>query len=115
MILYPCCSLILMLTFNLIAVDVSAGDCRGAGSYLSESEVTERVLNVIQKFDKVDAGKLSPTAHFKQDLGLDSLDETEVVMAFEEEFSVDIPDAEADKIKSVKDAINFITAEPNAK
>merc|ERR1712157_151061 len=60
-------------------------------SYLDREEVTARVLDVVKKFDKVDGSKVTPTSNFKTDLGLDSLDETEVVMAFEEEFSVDIP------------------------
>ena len=77
--------------------------------------MTARVIEVVKKFDKVDQSKVTPTSNFKADLGLDSLDETEVVMAFEEEFNIDIPDAEADKIKSLEDAINFVTADPNAK
>jgi len=48
-------------------------------------------------------------------LGLDSLDSVEMVMAFEEEFVIEIPDAEADKIMSCKDAIDYITTHPNAK
>jgi len=54
-------------------------------------------------------------AHFQKDLGLDSLDTVEVVMAFEEEFAVEIPDSEADKIMSASDAINYISAHPHAK
>ena len=77
--------------------------------------MTARVMEVVKKFDKVEQSKVTPTSNFKSDLGLDSLDETEVVMAFEEEFNIDIPDAEADKIKSLEDAINFVTADPNAK
>ena len=48
---------------------------------------------------------MTPSAHFVNDLGLDSLDTVEVVMAFEEEFAIEIPDAEADRIASVDDAI----------
>lgn len=51
---------------------------------------------------------------FVKDLGLDSLDAVEVVMAIEEEFSVEIPDKDADEIKSVKQAIEYITKHPNA-
>ena len=72
-------------------------------------------MEVVKKFDKVDQSKVTPTSHFKNDLGLDSLDETEIVMAFEEEFNMDIPDVEADKIRSIDDAINFVVADPNAK
>ena len=49
--------------------------------------------------------QVTPSAHFVNDLGLDSLDTVEVVMAFEEEFAIEIPDAEADRIASVDDAI----------
>lgn len=56
-----------------------------------------------------------PSAHFEKDLGLDSLDVVELVMAFEEEFAVEIPDADADKILSVEDAVNYIASHPMAK
>lgn len=64
--------------------------------------VTERVLETMKTFEKVDASKLSSDAHFKNDLGLDSLDAVEVVMAIEEEFMVEIPDADAEKIQSCR-------------
>lgn len=59
--------------------------------------------------------QVSETASFKQDLGLDSLDEVEIVMAIEEEFALEIPDAEADKIKSTRDVIEFVASHPRAK
>ncbi|KAK3259486.1 Acyl carrier protein 2, mitochondrial [Cymbomonas tetramitiformis] len=86
-----------------------------AGTYLEKGDVTERVLEVVKKFEKVDPAKVSPTASFSGDLGLDSLDEVEVVMAFEEEFVIEIPDAEADKITSCADAIDYIVSHPMAK
>ncbi len=58
---------------------------------------------------------MTPTAHFQKDLGLDSLDTVEVVMAFEEEFAIEIPDSEADKLMSAADAITYISAHPHAK
>ena len=58
---------------------------------------------------------MSPSAHFQKDLGLDSLDTVEVVMAFEEEFAIEIPDSEADKILSTDDAISYIAGHPHAK
>jgi NADH dehydrogenase (ubiquinone) 1 alpha/beta subcomplex 1, acyl-carrier protein len=86
-----------------------------AAKYLDRNEVSERVINIVKKFDQVDASKVSPAAHFTNDLGLDSLDAVEVVMAIEEEFAVEIPDAEAEKILSVEDAINYIASHPQAK
>lgn len=59
--------------------------------------------------------QVSPTAHFQKDLGLDSLDTVEVVMALEEEFAVTIPDAEADKILSTEEAISYLSSHPQAK
>ena len=58
---------------------------------------------------------MTPAARFKEDLDLDSLDAVEVVMAIEEEFSVEIPDSEADKILSVADAVAYISGHPMAK
>lgn len=75
----------------------------------------DRVQSVLKNFEKVDAAKVSPTAHFSNDLGLDSLDAVEVCMALEEEFMITIPDAEAEKILSVEDAVTFIAAHPQAK
>ena len=59
--------------------------------------------------------QVSPDADFQKDLGLDSLDVVELVMALEEEFGVEIPDAEADKIASVSDAVNYMMSNPLAK
>jgi NADH dehydrogenase (ubiquinone) 1 alpha/beta subcomplex 1 len=58
---------------------------------------------------------VTPASSFSGDLGLDSLDAVEVVMALEEEFSVEIPDAEADKITSVAEAVSYLSSNPNAK
>eukprot|EP00245_Coleochaete_scutata_P006761 TRINITY_DN21541_c0_g1_i1.p1 TRINITY_DN21541_c0_g1~~TRINITY_DN21541_c0_g1_i1.p1 ORF type:complete len:129 (-),score=36.62 TRINITY_DN21541_c0_g1_i1:764-1150(-) len=84
-------------------------------AHLEKGKVTDRVLDVIKSFEKVDEKKVTPTAHFQTDLGLDSLDQVEVVMAFEEEFALEIPDADADKILSVPDAIHYISSHPQAK
>lgn len=70
---------------------------------------------VIRAFPQVDPTKVTDTASFKEDLSLDSLDAVEVVMAIEDEFTIEIPDSEADKILTVADAVNFITTHPAAK
>ncbi|KAL9675591.1 hypothetical protein QQ045_003793 [Rhodiola kirilowii] len=85
------------------------------GSFLDKSEVTDRVINVVKNFQKVDPSRVTPEAHFQNDLGLDSLDAVEVVMALEEEFGFEIPDNEADKINSIKLAVDFIASHPQAK
>ena len=84
-------------------------------SSLQQNEVQERVLNVVKGFEKIkDASKVTATSTFGGDLGLDSLDAVEVVMAFEDEFGIEIPDADADKIQSTADAIKYIAAHPKA-
>ena len=82
---------------------------------LTRSEVESRVLEVVKKFEKVDASKVTPTAVFAADLGLDSLDAVELVMALEDEFELEINDADADRIQSTQDAINFIAQQKQAK
>ncbi|KIM67240.1 hypothetical protein SCLCIDRAFT_1210751 [Scleroderma citrinum Foug A] len=81
---------------------------------LSQNDVQTRVLDVLKGFEKIDPLKLSTSASFVEDLGLDSLDAVEVVMAVEEEFSIEIPDAEADEIKTVQQAIDYIAKTPEA-
>ncbi|KAL6648151.1 hypothetical protein ACP70R_012375 [Stipagrostis hirtigluma subsp. patula] len=86
------------------------------GSFLDKGEVTDRIIKVVKNFQKIeDPSKVTPDAHFKNDLGLDSLDTVEVVMALEEEFGFEIPDNEADKIDSIKVAVDFIASHPQAK
>eukprot|EP01120_Amphizonella_sp_Union-15-10_P012719 TRINITY_DN571_c0_g1_i2.p1 TRINITY_DN571_c0_g1~~TRINITY_DN571_c0_g1_i2.p1 ORF type:complete len:117 (-),score=12.88 TRINITY_DN571_c0_g1_i2:99-449(-) len=87
----------------------------GGDTKLSLSEVTNRVLTVVKAFEKVDQKAVTDKARFQEDLGLDSLDSVEVVMALEDEFVIEIPDAEAEKILSCEDAINYISTHPHAK
>ncbi|CAK5280562.1 unnamed protein product [Mycena citricolor] len=84
------------------------------GGKLSPEVIQSRVLEVLRGFEKVPADKLTPTASFTADLGLDSLDCVEVQMAIEEEFVIEIPDAEADEIQSVAQAIEYIKNTPDA-
>jgi len=82
---------------------------------LSRDEVRDRVLDVIKAFGKVDASKVSDDSNFHRDLGIDSLDTVELLMALEDEFVIEIPDNEAEKITSCVDAINYISSHPSAK
>ncbi len=70
----------------------------------------ERVKQIIVEQLGVDEGEVSPGASFQDDLGADSLDIVELVMAFEETFEIEIPDEDAEKIKTVQDAINYVQA-----
>jgi acyl carrier protein len=74
------------------------------------SDIAERVKKIVIDHLGVDAAKVSEGASFIDDLGADSLDTVELVMAFEEEFGVEIPDTAAEKILTVKDAIDYINA-----
>lgn len=71
-----------------------------------EAKVKEIIINELG----VDAEKVTPEASFVEDLGADSLDTVELVMAFEEEFGMEIPDEEAEKLRTVGDAINYISS-----
>ena len=72
------------------------------------SDVADRVKKIVVEHLGVDEDKVTESASFIDDLGADSLDTVELVMAFEEEFSVEIPDDAAEKIQTVGDAVNFI-------
>lgn len=72
--------------------------------------VADRVKQIIVEQLGVDESQVEPSASFVDDLGADSLDIVELVMAFEEAFDLDIPDEDAEKIKTVKDAIDYIEA-----
>ena len=85
------------------------------------------MLDVIKNFDAVDASKVcgsvcprsttqvNSTAHFTKDLGLDSLNVVELMLAIEEEFCLDIPVDVSEKLHTVDDAINFVASHPQAK
>ena len=72
------------------------------------SDTLEKVQAIVVEHLGVEADKVTSSASFIEDLGADSLDTVELVMAFEEEFGIEIPDDAAETILSVGDAINFI-------
>ena len=73
-------------------------------------DIEAKVKEIIVEQLGVDAAEVTPEASFIDDLGADSLDTVELVMAFEEEFGIDIPDEVAEKIGTVKDAVAHIAA-----
>uniref|UniRef100_A0A1L8E0Q9 Acyl carrier protein n=1 Tax=Nyssomyia neivai TaxID=330878 RepID=A0A1L8E0Q9_9DIPT len=70
--------------------------------------ITERVLLVLKLYDKVDPSKLTIDSHFINDLGLDSLDHVEVIMAMEDEFGFEIPDHDAEKLNRPADIVRYV-------
>lgn len=94
----------------------NATDNARQGQYLLDrADVLQRVLEVVKNFEKVDAAKVTPESHFINDLGLDSLDVVEVVMALEQEFVLDIPDHDAEKIQTIAEAVEYLAQNPMAK
>ncbi|CAD6902416.1 unnamed protein product [Tilletia controversa] len=80
----------------------------------SVEDIEKRIRDVLGSFEKVKPDAITPSASFTSDLGLDSLDAVEVVMAIEEEFNIEIPDEEADAITTVQQAIDYVSHAPEA-
>jgi len=78
------------------------------------SDTADRVKKIVIEHLGVEESKVTDKASFIEDLGADSLDTVELVMAFEEEFNCEIPDDAAEKIQTVQDAITFIEANSGA-
>ena len=72
------------------------------------SDIAERIKKIVVEHLDVDADKVTENASFIDDLGADSLDNVELIMAFEEEFGVEIPDDAAETIQTVGDAVRFV-------
>ena len=70
--------------------------------------MVDKIREIVVEQLGVDAEQVTPEANFVDDLGADSLDTVELIMAFEEEFDVEIPDTDAEKIKTVQDVIDYI-------
>lgn len=76
---------------------------------MSSEDTTRRVKDLIAESLGVNPSEVNPDASFIDDLGADSLDIVELVMAIEKEFNIEIPDEDAERISTVKDAINYIS------
>ncbi|MEA5516313.1 acyl carrier protein [Nodularia sp. UHCC 0506] len=75
---------------------------------MSQAEIFEKVKKIVVDQLSVDQDKITPQANFANDLGADSLDTVELVMALEEEFDIEIPDEAAEKITTVQEAVDYI-------
>jgi acyl carrier protein len=84
-----------------------ADECPGWGEE-NMAAVDEKVKQIIVEQLGVDEAEVTPNASFVDDLGADSLDTVELVMAFEEAFEIEIPDEDAEKIRTVQDAVDYI-------
>jgi acyl carrier protein len=99
---------------NRLSPQASTGSNQGGASRpvargkMQMSDVAERVKKIVVEHLGVDADKVVENANFIDDLGADSLDTVELVMAFEEEFNVEIPDDQAETIATVGDAVKFL-------
>jgi acyl carrier protein len=90
---------------------VSLSNLSGGGIFMAmdgKKEIVEKVKQIIGEQLGVDEGEVTLSASFVDDLGADSLDRVELVMALEEAFDLEIPDEEAEKIRTVQDAIDYI-------
>ena len=72
------------------------------------SDIEERIKKIIIEQLNVEEEQVTPTAHFVEDLGADSLDNVEMVMAFETEFEIEIPDEDTEKITNMKEAVAYV-------
>ncbi|XP_071514759.1 acyl carrier protein, mitochondrial isoform X2 [Panulirus ornatus] len=101
---------------NICKLYIPSGHIEIAGSvrnYSAKEPLTldliqQRVLLVLRLYDKINPDKLTIESHFLQDLGLDSLDHVEVIMAMEDEFGFEIPDADAEKLLRPADIIRYV-------
>lgn len=69
---------------------------------------TDKIKTIIAEQLQIDEDQVTPDASFMDDLGADSLDTVELIMALEEEFDMEIPDSDAEKIRTVQDALNYM-------
>ncbi|KAG9331135.1 hypothetical protein AGOR_G00221100 [Albula goreensis] len=84
--------------------------CRQYGDLppLTLEMIQDRVMYVLKLYDKINPEKLQVASHFMKDLGLDSLDQVEIIMAMEDEFGFEIPDAEAEKLMTPEEIVQYI-------
>jgi NADH dehydrogenase (ubiquinone) 1 alpha/beta subcomplex 1 len=100
-------------TFNIKRF-FSADAYTGNQNYQQDPKLIEsRVFTVLQGFDKVNKDNIKTQAHFAKDLGLDSLDRVEVMLAIEEEFNTEFTDEQSDKFSTIFEVVDFIAKKPD--
>ena len=77
---------------------------------MADKTVEQRVKEIVVNQLNVNEEQVTPSAHFMNDLGADSLDTVELVMAFEDEFGIDVPDEDSEKLTTVGDVVSYITS-----
>jgi acyl carrier protein len=82
---------------------------------MSQEDIFSQVKKIVTEQLEVEGDKVTPAASFAEDLGADSLDTVELVMALEEAFDIEIPDEAAEKITTVQEAVNYIESQVAAK
>jgi acyl carrier protein len=82
---------------------------------MSQEDIFSQVKKIVTEQLEVEGEKVTPSASFAEDLGADSLDTVELVMALEEAFDIEIPDEAAEKITTVQEAVNYIESQVAAK
>jgi acyl carrier protein len=112
-ILSPWASNGLMGTF-IVVISVVAATGTGKGLLMSQEEIYQKVQKIVSEQLGVDASEVKPEASFANDLGADSLDTVELVMALEEEFDIEIPDEAAESIATVQAAVDYINSKSAA-
>ena len=93
---------------QVLLAKLRAAEYRGGTNFMADKSIEEKVKDIIVEQLGVNPEQVTPQASFIEDLGADSLDIVELVMAFEEEFSVEVPDEDAEKLQTVGDVINYI-------
>jgi acyl carrier protein len=92
----------------VLLANLHVAEYRGGTNFMADKSIEEKVKDIIVEQLGVNPEQVTPQASFIEDLGADSLDIVELVMAFEEEFSVEVPDEDAEKLQTVGDVINYI-------
>ncbi|XP_017788702.1 PREDICTED: acyl carrier protein, mitochondrial isoform X2 [Habropoda laboriosa] len=92
----------------IVVPQVNTRNTRTFCTAVKSKDIENRVLSVIRSYDKITAEKLKLESHFMEDLGLDSLDHIEVIMAIEDEFGFEIPDMDAEKLLRPADIVRYV-------